>query len=115
MNSEIESLMAEHAAAMAEDNTNETEVSDAEMANRLSKTIAKKFATKRDNSGKPSINKYFCTFNIGIYFIFSISRPSHSTDTSALLANTSNFLAQVRAETDQNKKTKPNFLKPPSD
>ena len=61
MNSEIESLMAEHAAAMAEDNTNETEVSDAEMANRLSKTIAKKFATKRDNSGKPSINKYFCT------------------------------------------------------
>ena len=56
MNSEIESLMAEHAAAMAEDNTNETEVSDAEMANRLSKTIAKKFATKRDNTGKPSIN-----------------------------------------------------------
>ena len=115
MNSEIESLMAEHAAAMAEDNTNETEVSDAEMANRLSKTIAKKFATKRDNSGKPSINKYVCSFNIRIYLKFSISRPSHSTDTSALLANTSNFLAQVRAETDQNKKTKPNFLKPPSD
>ena len=115
MNSEIESLMAEHAAAMAEDDTNETEVSDAEMANRLSKTIAKKFATKRDNSGKPSINKYVCRFNIGIYLKFSISRPSHSTDTSALLANTSNFLAQVRAETDQNKKTKPNFLKPPSD
>ena len=114
MNSEIESLMAEHAAAMAEDNTNETEVSDAEMANRLSKTIAKKFATKRDNSGKPSINKYGSHF-LRKYFTFSICRPSHSTDTSALLANTSNFLAQVRAETDQNKKTKPNFLKPPSD
>ena len=57
MNSEIESLMAEHAAAMAEDKTNETDVNDVEMANRLSKTIAKKFATKRDNSGKPAMNK----------------------------------------------------------
>ena len=49
--------MAEHAAAMAEDKTNETDVNDVEMANRLSKTIAKKFATKRDNSGKPAMNK----------------------------------------------------------
>ena len=57
MNSEIESLMAEHAAAMAEDKTNETDVNDVEMANRLSQTIAKKFATKRDNSGKPAMNK----------------------------------------------------------
>merc|ERR1712235_208381 len=98
MNSEIESLMAEHAAAMAEDKTNETDVNDVEMANRLSKTIAKKFATKRDNSGKPTITK-----------------NSHTTETTSLLANTSSFLAQVRAETDLNKKTKPNFMKPPSD
>merc|ERR1719499_1684686 len=97
MNNEIESLMKEQAAA--EDNKdNEMDVNDVEMANRLSKQIAKKFATKRDNSGKPAINK-----------------NQHTNDTSNLLANTSNFLAQVRAETDQNKKSKPNFLKPPSD
>ena len=35
MNSEIESLMAEHAAAMAEDKTNETDVNDVEMANTM--------------------------------------------------------------------------------
>ena len=58
MNSEIESMMAEHAAAMSEDKSNETDVNDAEMANRLSKTIAKKFASKRDSAGKPSIVKY---------------------------------------------------------
>lgn len=98
MNSEIESLMAEHAAAMAEDKTNETDVNDVEMANRLSKTIAKKFATKRDNSGKPAMNKV-----------------PHTADTASLLANTSSFLAQVRAETDMNKKSKPHFLKPPTD
>ena len=57
MNSEIESMMAEHAAAMAEDKSNETDVTDAEMANRLSQTIAKKFASKRDSAGKPSIVK----------------------------------------------------------
>ena len=57
MNSEIESMMAEHAAAMAEDKSNETDVNDAEMANRLSQTIAKKFASKRDSAGKPSIVK----------------------------------------------------------
>ena len=57
MNSEIEAMMAEHAAAMSEDKSNETDVNDAEMANRLSKTIAKKFASKRDNTGKPSIVK----------------------------------------------------------
>ena len=57
MNSEIKSMMAEHAAAMSENKSNETDVSDAEMANRLSKTIAKKFASKRDSAGKPSIVK----------------------------------------------------------
>merc|ERR1719499_2274256 len=95
---EVSGAMAERAAAMSEDKSNETDVNDAEMANRLSKTIAKKFASKRDNTGKPSIVK-----------------STHTTETSALLANTSNFLAQVRAETDLNKKAKPNFLKPPSD
>lgn len=101
MNAEIESLMAEQAAAMknaAENKNEEAEIDDVEMANRLSKTIARKFATKRDNTGKPTITK-----------------NSHTTDTTSLLANTSSFLAQVRAETDLNKKTKPNFMKPPSD
>ena len=57
MNRESEAMMAEHAAAMSEDNGNETDVNDAEMANRLSQTIAKKFASKRDSAGKPSIVK----------------------------------------------------------
>ena len=48
--------MAEHAAALASD-SKEADVDEAEMASRLSKNIAKKFATKRDNSGKPSITK----------------------------------------------------------
>ena len=56
MNAEIESMMAEHAAALAGDNK-EADVDDAEMASRLSKNIAKKFATKRDNSGKSAITK----------------------------------------------------------
>lgn len=55
MNQEIEAMMAEKVAA--EDTTKEKEVSDADMANRLTKNMAKKFANKRDNSGKPSINK----------------------------------------------------------
>ena len=53
MNAEIESMMAEHAAALDSDNK-EADVDDAEMASRLSKNIAKKFAKKRDNSGKPA-------------------------------------------------------------
>ena len=60
MNAEIESLMAEQAAAMknaAENKNEEAEIDDVEMANRLSKTIARKFATKRDNTGKPTITK----------------------------------------------------------
>ena len=57
MNSDIESMMAEHTAAMSEDKSNETDVSDTEMAKRLPKTIAKKFASKRDSAGKPSIVK----------------------------------------------------------
>ena len=56
MNAEIESMMAEHSAALASEDK-EADVDDAEMASRLSQSIAKKFATKRDNSGKPSITK----------------------------------------------------------
>ena len=97
MNTEIEAMMAAEQAQASSSQGQEVEVSDQEMANRLSKTIAKKFATKRDNSGKPMMAK-----------------QSHTPETANLLANTSNFLAQVRAETDQNK-SKPNFLKPPSD
>ena len=44
MNAEIESLMAEQAAAMknaAENKNEEAEIDDVEMANRLSKTIAR--------------------------------------------------------------------------
>ena len=98
MNSEIESMMAEQEAKNNEAKSSmEMDVSDMEMTMKLSKTIGKKFATKRDNTGKPTTSK------------------QHSQETASLLANTSNFLAQVRAETDQNKKGKPNFLKPPSD
>ena len=56
MNAEIESMMAEHAAALAGDDK-EADVDDEEMTSRLSKNIAKKFATKRDNSGKSAITK----------------------------------------------------------
>ena len=38
-----------------------------------------------------------------------------SAETSNLLAQTSSFLAQVRTETEQAKKSKPNFLKPSDD
>jgi len=55
MNQEIEAMMAEKAAA--EDNTKDKEVSDGEMASRLSKNMSKKFGTKRDNAGQPTINK----------------------------------------------------------
>jgi len=99
MNQEIEAMMAEKVAA--EDTTKEKEVSDADMANRLTKNMAKKFASKRDNSGKPSINK---------------NLAGATPETSSLLAQTSNFLSQVRAESDQAaKKVKPNFQKPVDD
>jgi len=98
MNQEIEAMMVEKAAI--EDTSKEKDVSDADMANRLTKNIAKKFATKRDNSGKPSINKTLATA---------------SPETSTLLAQTSSFLSQVRAESDQSKKIKPNFQKPADD
>lgn len=55
MNQEIEAMMSESAAA--EEDTKDKEVSDADMANRLTKNMAKKFTTKRDKSGKPAINK----------------------------------------------------------
>merc|ERR1719209_1924539 len=96
MNAEIESMMAEHTAALASEDK-EADVDDAEMASRLSQSIAKKFATKRDKTGKPAITK---------------NLASHSAETNSILAQTSTFLSQVRAETDL-KKSKPNFLKPP--
>lgn len=98
MNQEIEAMMAEKAAV--EDNTKDKEVSDGEMASRLSKNMAKKFGTKRDSAGQPTINK-------------SLATPT--PETSNLLAQTSSFLAQVRSETDQAKKSKQMFLKPAED
>lgn len=98
MNQEIEAMMSESAAA--EDDTKDKEVSDADMANRLAKNMAKKFTTKRDKSGKPAINKALATA---------------SPEASNLLSQTSSFLAQVRSESDQAKKAKPNFLKPADD
>ena len=41
----------------AEDDSNDKEVSDADMANRLTKNMAEKLSTKRDKSGKPAIIK----------------------------------------------------------
>ena len=41
----------------AGDYSNDKEVSDADMANRLTKYMAETLSTKRDNSGKPAINK----------------------------------------------------------
>jgi len=98
MNQEIEAMMAEKASA--EDSTKDKEVSDGEMASRLSKNMAKKFATKRDSTGQSTINKSLATT---------------TSETSNLLAQTSSFLAQVRSETDQAKKSKPTFLKPADD
>jgi len=98
MNQEIEAMMSETAAA--EDDTKDKEVSDADMANRLTKNMAKKFTTKRDKSGKPAINKALATA---------------SPEASNLLSQTSSFLAQVRSESDQAKKAKPNFQKPADD
>jgi len=91
-------MMAEKASA--EDFTKDKEVSDGEMASRLSKNMAKKFATKRDSTGQSTINKSLATA---------------TSETSNLLAQTSSFLAQVRSETDQAKKSKPTFLKPADD
>jgi len=98
MNQEIEAMMADKVAA--EDNAKDKEVSDADMASRLSKNMSKKFTTKRDNAGQPAINK---------------SLASATPETSTLLAQTSSFLAQVRSESDQAKKAKPNFQKPVDD
>jgi len=98
MNQEIESMMAEKAAI--EDNTKDKDVSDADMASRLSKNMAKKFGTKRDNAGQPTITKALATA---------------TPETSTLMAQTSTFLSQVRAETEQAKKAKPMFQKPADD
>ena len=51
----FKAMMYESAAA--EDDSKDKEVSDADMANRLTKNIAEKLSSKRDNSGKPAINK----------------------------------------------------------
>jgi len=97
MNQEIEAMMAEKVETLESD---EKDVSDSNMASCLSSNIAKKYGTKRDASGKSKINK---------------SNASITPETSKLLSQTSNFLAQVRAETDQAKKSKPGFLKPSDD
>ena len=55
MNQEIEAMMAEKASV--EDSTKDKEVSDGEMASRLSKNMAKKFASKRDSTGQSTNNK----------------------------------------------------------
>ena len=55
MNQEIEAMMTDKVAP--EDNAKDKEVSDADMASRLSKNMSKKFTTKRDNAGQPAINK----------------------------------------------------------
>ena len=61
--------------------------------------MGKKFASKRDNSGKkPTINKSLATAD-----------PS-------LMAQTSSFLAAARAESDKAKKPKTSgFIKPTDD
>ena len=51
----FKAMMYESAAA--EDDSKDKEVSDADMANRLTKNIAEKLSSKRDNSGKPAIKK----------------------------------------------------------
>ena len=51
----FKAMMYESAAA--EDDSKDMEVSDADMANRLTKNIAEKLSSKTDNSGKPAINK----------------------------------------------------------
>merc|ERR1712059_142382 len=100
MNSEIEAMMSAAEAAKEESIKQEMDVSDMEMSTRLAQNMAKKFAKKRDSAGKPSITK-------------NLAGPN--SETSSLLAQTSAFLSQVRAESDQAKKAKPNFLKPQDD
>lgn len=98
MNAEIEAMMAANKAAM-EENQEEADVSQEEMASRLAQNMGKKFATKRDKSGKkPTINKSLATAD-----------PS-------LVAQTSSFLAAARAESDNAKKPKTSgFIKPKDD
>jgi len=97
MNQEIEAMMAEKSAV--ENDIKDKDISDSDMASRLSKNMAKKYSKKRDNAGKPAISKAMTS----------------SAETSNLLAQTSSFLAQVRTESEQAKKSKPNFLKPSDD
>merc|ERR1712203_1057036 len=97
MNAEIEAMMAANKAAM-EESKEEADISQEEMASRLAQNMGKKFASKRDKSGKkPTINKSLATAD-----------PS-------LVAQTSSFLA-ARAESDKAKKPKTSgFIKPTDD
>jgi len=97
MNPEIETIMLEEANREEVNRQMDTDVNDQEMAERYSSlvgTIDKKFTTKRDADGK------------------RMGAPSAS-NTASLMAQTTNFLAQVRQETDQiqSKKAK-KFVKP---
>merc|ERR1712080_328663 len=96
MNAEIESMMAS-AQAAADEVKEEADVSNEEMASRLAQNMAKKFGSKRDSSGKPTINK------------------SLATADPVLLAQTSSFLSAARSEVDQAKKAKTGFLNPQDD
>ena len=51
----FKAMMSEN--AVAEDDSKDKEVSDADMANLLTTNVAKKLSTKRDKSGKPAITK----------------------------------------------------------
>lgn len=106
MNPEIETIMLEEAGREESTRAQEQEVTDQEMADRYSNlvgTINKKFTKKRDAEGRRTA--------VG----GGRAMPSGSTPTSTLLAQTSNFLAQVRKESEQNQAKKANFQKPPED
>jgi len=105
MNPEIETIMLED--TVKEENaapSQMVDVSDMEMAERYANlvgTIDKKFKNKKKRDAK----------NIG-----TPTSTASSTSTSNIIAQTSQFLAQVRLETDQsapNKKAK--FKKPQDD
>ena len=100
MNAEIESMMAA-AQASAEEGVEEADVSQEEMAGRLSQNMAKKYGSKRDSGGKPTINK---------------DRAQVDASLLALAGQASSFLSAARAESDLAKKSKTDgFLKPQDD
>jgi len=100
MNPEIETIMLEEASREESVRQTEMEVSDQEMAERYSNlvgTIEKKFSKKRDMDGS------------------RLPKTPNPVKTSALIAQTSSFLAQVRQECDQNSAKKSKFQKPEED